>query len=770
VSLRSTRRRDLRLVPVAASGWLTAALVLPRPESAFAVAAGLWLATLCAFALACSVSRARPAAAVLAICCALSGAVAGHVAAAQPARAAVTAWETGGGRAIAAEVLAVGKIERTALGWRFDATLRELSIGEAAHTAAVPVLVRASAVPDALDLGAVAAIEGTVQAAAPGERAVLVIHARGEPRVLAPPAGALAAASQLRRGLAAITADLPQPAAGLIAGLAVGDTSAVTDDLDAAMKTTSLSHLTAVSGANCAVVVGIAFGLAALCGARRGVRVGVGVTGLTGFVVLVSPEPSVVRAATMAAIAMLGVLLGRTGAGVSLLSAAVAVLLLADPWLAGSIGFALSVAATGALLLGAGPLADGLARWMPYPLALAVAVPLAAQLACGPLLILIAPQVPLLGTLANLLAAPAAPAGTVIGLLACLTAGIPFVGSGVAVAAWVPAAWIAATAELLARAPGSTIAWMEGPLGAAALAALGAAVAGMVLRGRGWVSAVSVLVLAAASGVAIALGPIAGLWERSRVPQTWSIAACDVGQGDALLVRSENRIALIDTGPDPSALTACLEMFAVSRVDLLVLTHFDADHRGGIDAIRGRIGTVLHGPIPVEDRRLVDSLSAEGARLVAAAPGVSGELGSARWRVLWPPGNAVAGNDASVVVDVSGGGVPPALFLGDLSARAQAALATQAVFLSDYAVVKVAHHGSADQDFGLYERLAPSIALVTVGENDYGHPREEILAVLNGTGAHVARTDRGRAAAVWQDADRLRVWRAAADPAVGGGG
>ena len=71
-------------------------------------------------------------------------------------------------------------------------------------------------------------------------------------------------------------AALPGPGAGLIAGLAVGETSAVDAELDAAMKATSLAHLTAVSGANCALVVGVAFGAAALCGARRGARVAAG--------------------------------------------------------------------------------------------------------------------------------------------------------------------------------------------------------------------------------------------------------------------------------------------------------------------------------------------------------------------------------------------------------------------------------------------------------------------------------------------------------------
>jgi competence protein ComEC len=267
-------------------------------------------------------------------------------------------------------------------------------------------------------------LTGTAWAAGPGEQAVLVIDASATPTLIAAPTGVFARLAPAPRTDRRHDR-LPDPGGGLIAGLAVGDTSGVSDGLDAAMKSSSLSHLTAVSGANCALVVGIAFALAALCGARRALRVIAGLGTLVAFVILVSPEPSVIRAATMAAIAMLGLLLGRTGAGLSLLTASIVLLLLLDPWLSRSIGFALSVAATAALLVLAGPLADGLSRWMPRTLALFVAVPLSAQLACGPIIVLISPQVSIYGVAANMLAAPAAPVGTVLGLAACLCAGIP---------------------------------------------------------------------------------------------------------------------------------------------------------------------------------------------------------------------------------------------------------------------------------------------------------------------------------------------------------
>ncbi len=772
MSQRSARRRDLRLIPVALVTWLTAAVTTHLPGdagAAGAVAAALWGVVALSVLAARARRGTRRGVAITMVCAAFAAACATSVAVAAAPREEVTAWHIYGGRALTIEASVVGKVERSAVGgWRFDARLHSIATGPLERASSVPVVVRVAQVPAGLDLGAIVAFTGTAWPADPGERAVLVVQAVGEPRVLSPPAGAFAAASALRGGLHAVTAGLPGPGGGLIAGLAVGDTAEVGDDLDQAMKTASLSHLTAVSGANCALVVGIAFALAALCGARRGVRVAAGLAALAAFVVLVSPEPSVVRAAAMAAVAMLGVLLGRTGAGVSLLSTAVAGILVFDPWQAASLGFALSVAATGALLLAAGPLADGLSRWMPAPLALALSVPLAAQLTCGPLIVLIAPQVPVYGVLANLLAAPAAPAGTVLGLLACLTAGIPLLGSGLAALAWVPAAWIAGTADVLARAPGTTVGWLEGVPGLLTLALLGAALGGVVMRSSVLVRTISAATLAAGVGLLLAFGPIATLIARAEVPSRWAIAACDVGQGDAVLVRSAGAVALIDTGPDPAPLRACLDLLGIDRIDLLVLTHFDMDHRGGVDAVSGRVETVLHSPPDgAEDERVLATLAARGARLQSATTGMHGGLGSARWRVLWPRTGAAPGNDASVVLEVGGGGVPDALFLGDLSGAAQQALDAHAVLRTRYALVKVAHHGSADQHPALYADALPAIAVVSVGENTYGHPRAETLAFLHDDRARIVRTDRGGTALVWEEGGTLRIWQA--EP-VGGDG
>ncbi|KAA9110450.1 ComEC/Rec2 family competence protein [Microbacterium rhizomatis] len=785
--------RTLRLLPVAALAWIVAGVITVIPEAAQVTALCGWIAAFAILGALVLRTRSRDGtrgdgamrALVVAIVSVAAGAaVASHVALAQPDRDAALARGLGGGRAIAVHARVVGKVENRAGELAFDAVAFQIDAGSTSHPLDVPVAIRVAPAlvdrPDALDVGSAVTARGTAWATRPGQREVLGVSAGRGVEVDEPPDGVLAAASDLRRGLLSAVRGLPEPGAGLVPGLAVGDTSAVDPALDAEMKASSLSHLTAVSGANCAIVVGLAFAAAALAGLRRSLRVVAGLTALTGFVVLVTPEPSVVRAAAMAAIAMLSVQLGRPAAGMSILTLAVTVLLVGDPWLAGSLGFALSTAATASLLLFARPLAVGLSRHLPRGLALALSVPLAAQLACGPLLVLITPTVPLYGVVANLLAAPAAPVATIVGLAACLTVGVPLLQSGLAAIAWLPASWIAATASTTTALPGGQVPWLEGWAGVAVLATVGIAI-GVIVIGRGALRsrarplhAISIALLSAVIGVTAgtaALTSVAGRWT---LPQDWSILACDVGQGDAVLIRSGTSYALIDTGPAPEPLARCLSRLGIGHLDLLVLTHYDKDHAGGVAAVRGMVGAVIYGPPASQaNQAVVDGLRAGGAETTAGALGMHGTLGAAEWRVLWPRPPALsrafpAGNDACVVLEVRGSGMPTAIFLGDMSESSQAALAASGVLLPAYDVVKVAHHGSADQDPRLYAAIHAAVAVISVGAgNDYGHPRSVTLAFLQELGCVIARTDQSGIVAVSRTDAGVGVWRERAPPPVG---
>ncbi|MGO2932697.1 ComEC/Rec2 family competence protein [Microbacterium sp.] len=760
-----TRVRDLRLVPLAAFVWGVALVCVFVPEAAW------WGAAVAAFgglgmlvAMWRRAGRARPRGGLVAVIAFGAAAVAMTAGFATPERDAAAALD---GRVIEM----IGEISSSSAkgsDGRIWFDVQSTRAGTLGAPEPLEAPMRVGVEPTArADLGAVIRVTGDAMATDPGERAAIVVFGM-RVEIVEPAQGVFGVAAQVREDFVNRATRLPEPGAGLLPGLAVGDTSAVSEELNDAMLVSGLSHLTAVSGANCAIVVGAVFWLVALCGGGRRLRIGLALTALAAFVVLVTPEPSVIRASVMAALAMLTLLCGRPSAGIGVLCLAVTGILISDPWLATTPGFALSAAATGALIMLAPPLARGMARWMPQPLALAVAIPVAAQLACGPIIALFAEKQSIIGIPANMLADPAAPIATVIGLLACLAAPIPIVADLFAACAWLPAAWIATTATVSAAVPGGTASVVPG-IGAALIVAVLSAATGIVLagvspiRGRAgrWsiVASVTTLVVTGALvGARMLLtGPLVG----TTVPEDWSIAACDVGQGDALVVRSEGRTALIDTGMEPEPLTSCLAALGIERIDLVVLTHFDADHVGAAGVLVGRAGTVLHGPAQAGDEeQVLAALADGGAELVEAAEGLHGTLGGARWNVLWPRKNSAAfpsGNDASVVLEIDGGGVPRSLFLGDLSAVPQRMLAAQ--LHGSYAVVKVAHHGSADQDPGLYAQLHAAIAIFSAGvENDYGHPRAETIAITEAAGAVTMRTDLQGRILIGRDGDALTVW------------
>lgn len=757
------RRRAWRPVAVAAATWIGAAVATAVPMAWMGVAG---LAVAVGIAAAAFARFRHPTVLVATVALASAAAAGGTVASLAPTREAIDNLAVNGGRHLHVTATVTGHMSGSADGgaW-FDATVSAVSADDTTVRGVIPARIgvdiegreRLSVVGQ----GSEVVLVGRAIPADPAERAVLVLRATDVERA-PPPEGVWAVFEDLRDGLVASTRGLPQPGAGLIPGLAVGDTSSLDAATEEAMNASSLSHLTAVSGANCALVVGAAFALLAACGARRWVRVVGALLVLTGFVILVTPEPSVVRAAAMSAIGILALGFGRPLVGIAILSAAVTGLLIADPWLCRSLGFALSAAATAALLVLARPLADGLARGMPRPLALALAVPTSAQLVCGPLIVLIDPHVPLLGIAANLLADPAAAPATIAGALACV-APFPWLRDGLTALAWIPAAWIAGVAQTTASFAAQNLPWPDGLPGAGLLAVMGAAIAVAIARPSRVprLTAIATLLVAGVVGAIGGTSTIRTVAGPLTVPTGWQVAMCDVGQGDATLWRSGSSVALVDTGPEPEPLAECLRTFGIDRLDLVVLTHFDKDHVGGSAAILGRADAVVHGPTgEPADERLLERYAAGGARLIAAAVGMTGELGDTRWQALGPLPGMEPGNDASVAIDVTGPGFPHTVMLGDLGAEPQAALLRR-IAVPRVEVVKVSHHGSADQDPELYRRLHADLGLIGVGaDNSYGHPTARLLDILQQNGTVAARTDLDGVLAVWHDGEgRLTLWR-----------
>jgi competence protein ComEC len=386
-------------------------------------------------------------------------------------------------------------------------------------------------------------------------------------------------------------------------------------------------------------------------------------------------------------------------------------------------------------------------------------------------LILLSPSIPTFGVIANILAAPAAPIATVLGLLACVVIPVvPILGSLLAQVAWLPSAWIAAVASFFSSLPGASLPWLADAWGVGLAVLMGGLAllawllpAERAVRWRQVAAASLALVIAAYAGTA------GGEQLRRRLapPADWVVAACDVGQGDAMLVRSDGRLALIDTGPDPALLDFCLATLGVTHIDVLVLTHFDLDHVGGASAVTGRVDTVLVGPSAgPEDDRVVQQLADAGAAVAQVARGDSGTLGQLAWSILWPPrqpAGVIPGNEASVVVAFApaphcADGCVSGVFLGDLGEVAQSRMRAVTA-LGEVDVVKVSHHGSRDQDGRLYEVLGARVGLIGVGaDNDYGHPTDQTLNLLSAAGTQVVRTDRSGLALLSLRDGELHLW------------
>lgn len=503
-----TARTDLRLLPGAAAAWC-AGLVGTRAAPGTAAAGAAVLAVLLVVVVLTVVPDRRPApragpwvptapgrvsrlrtaapGAVLAL--AVGSAVLGSALAQRAAheppvvRDAVVAGDRVD---VQARVLGEPQVLAGGAGMprrvRVDVVVEQLTTGGRDVALAVPAVVLA---PAGAATGSVVTWSGTPRAAEPGERAALVLVAREAPGVVAGPAGLHAWAGQVRAAAARLGAGLPGDAGALLPAVTVGDTAEVPADLRDAMRLAGLSHVMAVSGAHFTIVGGLLAAAAAAAGGPAPVRAGVVAVGGALLVLVVQPQPSVVRAAAMGALGLVGVLLGRRAAGPAALACAVVLLLVVDPWLAGEPGAALSVAATAGLVLLGPPLVRRWSGVCGRGAATVLAAPVAAQLGCLPVVLALWPTLSTWAVPANVAVAPAVAPATVLGLGAVLLAPVwPAGAESLAAAAGTACWWVGAVARVVAQAPGAGLAWAPGVTGALCAVVAAAAGARLLLAGR----------------------------------------------------------------------------------------------------------------------------------------------------------------------------------------------------------------------------------------------------------------------------------------------
>ncbi|MBO3086814.1 ComEC/Rec2 family competence protein [Cellulomonas dongxiuzhuiae] len=340
------------------------------------------------------------------------------------------------------------------------------------------------AAPAGAVLDAVVHVRGVAARTMRAGRAAVRVQAREAPVVTVPPRAAHTWAARVRLGARDVARPLPPDVRGLLPAVTVGDTDGVPDDLVLAMRAAGLAHVMAVSGAHFAILGTLVLAAAAAVGAPAPVRVAAAATAGAALLLVVGPEPSVVRAAVMGGVGLVGLLAGRRATGSAALSAAVVALLVADPWLAVDVGFCLSVAATAGLVVLGGPLVERWSARCGRDAAAMLAAPVAAQLGCLPVTLALWPTLGPWSVVANVAVVPAVAPATVLGLLAALLASpCPVLADLVAAGAGACCWWIAAVARWAAGLPGAALAWWPG-VGGAVTATLVALAAAALALGR----------------------------------------------------------------------------------------------------------------------------------------------------------------------------------------------------------------------------------------------------------------------------------------------
>jgi competence protein ComEC len=603
--------------------------------------------------------------------------------------------------------------------------------------------------------------------------------------------GLARALERLRRGAGdALAMVLPEPEAGLAAGILIGLRDRVDRTLAADFTTAGVSHVVAISGWNIAIVAAVIGAMSGRIGRRR--RAVVTALAVVGYVVFAGASPSVMRAGVMAGVVLLARESGRAGRAAAALGWAIVLLLLADPALIADAGFQLSSLATAGLIAWATPLTARFERLgrgrLPRWLAESLGVSFAAQAATLPIVLAAFGRLALISPLVNLFIVPIVAPAMAVGLVALaggclvLVGAPPMLGALLALPGWVALRVMVGIVSLAAGVPGASLEIAEDArlaVAAATLAALGGVVlwrrrrhspaldappahgpsiparrtasggAGGVGRARRVATMAMIGTMAVTTAIVV-----------SRPSGVARVTVLDVGQGDAILVEggAGGRL-LIDGGPDPDRLLIELDRRIPAwdrRIDVVVLSHPHEDHVAGLALLldRYRVGRVfepgMFGPGPgyaAWHERLADTGAPPRAGLAA---GDRLTVDAIELEVLWPmPGevprepadDGTGINNVSIVL-LGTVGERRFLLTGDVEDGVDPRLLAAGLPRVD--LLKVAHHGSRTATTEAFiDAVAPRVAVASAGrDNPYGHPAPPTLERLEAAGARVFRTDR----------------------------
>jgi competence protein ComEC len=584
---------------------------------------------------------------------------------------------------------------------------------------------------------------------------------------------------------------LPEPHASLLNGILLGLNGAIPDSVQEAFNATGTTHVLVISGANFSVLVAVVSNLAQKrLGKRRGIWVSLIIIAL--YALMVGGDPPVLRAALMGGLVLIAMATRRIPHALNILAVVVVLLTAINPAQRADVGFQLSALATLGLilfvpffstitnvLLAKLSLSDGVRQDLLKVLTESLLLTLAAQLITTPLIVGTFGRLSLISLLTNVLIVPVQPLIMQSGAIATL-AGMLFtpIGQFFAVFPYLGLAWTLGIVEWTAGLPFASIA--VGPFGAEQVWAIYA------LIGFGlWLMTIPQTPIAPSPFDAPTLFGLtrrmllmwAGLVAVAIVP--WWVAhqrpdgqlhlyMFDVGQGDALMiVTPEGRQVVIDGGEEPTLLlreVGEVMPFWDRSLDLVVLTHPDQDHLGGLPELLNRyeVATILDSGNTTTTnlyQAWQNALQAEGITPLPAQAGQQIEVErGVTLEILAPRGTPFGETNLnSVVLELRYGNFC-ALLTGDIEMESEQRLVTENA-LEPCQVLKIAHHGSTtSSSVDFLEKVAPTYALISAGSgNPFGHPSPQVLERLEARGVRIFRTDQQGTIHLFTDGQSLWV-------------
>ena len=550
---------------------------------------------------------------------------------------------------------------------------------------------------------------------------------------------------------------LSEETAPMAAALILGDKSGMDETVDAMSRRAGLAHVMVVSGMHISFLAGL---MAAFLGRRKKLSVLVTLLVLCFFALMAGGTPTVWRAVFLCGAGLIAPLTGRENDPPTSLLTALMILLAVNPYAVASVGLQLSFGAVAGMELLVPML---LRRWqlprkkeglLPNLIRSArravrstVAVSLGAALFTIPLTAFYFGTVSLLAPLSNLLGLWAVSGAFTISVLAVA---VSFLLPGVAgIIVW-PAEWLLRYLLWLIPAFGKipfASVTMTSPYYAIGLVAVYA----IVCLNLFWPSPSKKRLKVPAFCCSLLIVACVMLTRTEFVLGDMTVAVLDVGQGQSVCIQVDGKTILVDCGGKAygSAGNVAADYLAdqnIDTVDLLVLTHYHADHTNGMKALLERV-EVKEVALPDVERgdslreKVEAQIEAEGAQVTYITAHTEYTVSEAgRLRIYAPLGSG-GSNEMGLAVLASAGDYD-VLITGDMNSEVERRLVKYGD-LPDIELLVAGHHGSRySTDSQLLEWARPETAAISVGAgNSYGHPAEETLQRLDEYGVTIYRTD-----------------------------